>query len=127
MHAFFCEASRALMKLGMAIAASRPMIATTIMISTNVNALRREVLSCICYYLSDCGVNRMHGRFIHYFGCPLIARARPRMGLSTRGAKLPPRRMEAGRAHLAKLGQRLVSHSSTVLSSVSTFVRFLSR
>ncbi len=48
MHAFFCEASRALMKLGMAIAASKPMIATTIMISTNVNALRREVLICIC-------------------------------------------------------------------------------
>src|SRR5256885_15356751 len=36
MHAFFCEVVRALMKLGMAIAANRPIMATTIMISTNV-------------------------------------------------------------------------------------------
>ena len=48
MHAFFCENSRALMKFGIAMAASKPMIATTIMISTRVNALRRDVLICIC-------------------------------------------------------------------------------
>src|SRR5437667_1722556 len=36
MHALFCEVVRALMKLGMAIAANRPIMATTIMISTNV-------------------------------------------------------------------------------------------
>src|SRR5947208_11339999 len=39
MQAFFWLAVRAFTKLGMAMAARRPMIATTIMISTNVKAL----------------------------------------------------------------------------------------
>src|SRR5215472_18863730 len=49
MHAFFCEVVRALMKLGMAIAANRPIMATTIMISTNVKPEWREVLIFILY------------------------------------------------------------------------------
>src|SRR6267142_236722 len=44
MHAFFCEVVRALMKLGMAIAANRPIMATTIMISTNVKPELRDDL-----------------------------------------------------------------------------------
>jgi hypothetical protein len=43
------------------MAASKPMIATTIMISTRVNALLREVLSCICY-LTFLTKRREHGR-----------------------------------------------------------------
>src|SRR5437773_1684712 len=43
MHAFFCEVVRALMKLGIAIAANRPIMATTIMISTSVKPLLRAV------------------------------------------------------------------------------------
>src|SRR5687768_2177608 len=44
MHAFFCAVVRAFTKLGIAIAARRPMMATTIMISTSVKPLLREVL-----------------------------------------------------------------------------------
>src|SRR6266849_624592 len=54
MHAFFCEVVRALMKLGIAIAARRPMMATTIIISTNVKPDLREVLMfilCLSLYL----------------------------------------------------------------------------
>jgi len=47
MHAFFCAVLRAFTKLGIAIAASNPMIATTIMISTNVNPDLRVVVSFI--------------------------------------------------------------------------------
>src|SRR5882672_3258391 len=47
MQAFICEVVRALMKLGMAIAANRPIMATTIMISTNVKPDLREVLMFI--------------------------------------------------------------------------------
>ena len=39
MQAFICDAFRDLRKFGMAIAARRPIIATTIMISTSVNPL----------------------------------------------------------------------------------------
>jgi len=44
MHAFACEVARALIKLGIAIAAKRPMMATTIMISTNVKPAGLDVL-----------------------------------------------------------------------------------
>src|SRR6185503_15349216 len=73
MQAFFCEASRALMKFGIAIAASKPMIATTIMISTNVNALRREVLSCIyaCDFLLFKQCEQKARAVYHNFGCSL--------------------------------------------------------
>src|SRR5882724_3778415 len=51
MHAFFCAVVRALMKLGMAIAASRPIMATTIIISTSVKPLLRDVLIFIFVFL----------------------------------------------------------------------------
>src|SRR6266436_4388958 len=54
MQAFICEVVRALMKLGIAIAANRPMMATTIIISTNVKPDLREVLMfilCLSLYL----------------------------------------------------------------------------
>ena len=42
-HAVVCAVVRAFMKLGIAIEASSPMIATTIMISTSVKPARREL------------------------------------------------------------------------------------
>src|SRR5437899_12221645 len=44
MQAFICAVVRALMKLGIAIAANRPIMATTIMISTSVKPPLRDVL-----------------------------------------------------------------------------------
>src|SRR5664279_3892527 len=44
MHAFFCDCVRARTKFGMAIEANRPMITTTIMISTRVKPELRDVL-----------------------------------------------------------------------------------
>src|SRR2546425_10129753 len=44
MQAFFCAVVLALMKLGIAMAANRPIMATTIMISTNVKPPLRDVL-----------------------------------------------------------------------------------
>src|SRR5467141_2876880 len=52
MQAFFWLAARAFTKLGIAIAASKPMMASTIMISTSVKPARREFLSFIRLYLS---------------------------------------------------------------------------
>src|SRR5215467_14524327 len=49
MQAFFWEVVRARIKLGIAIAAKRPIMATTIMISTNVKPDLREVLIFILY------------------------------------------------------------------------------
>src|SRR6266700_4400414 len=76
MQAFVCEVVRALMKLGMAIAAKRPMMATTIMISTNVKPLLRDVLIFILTIcLSFCGVNEATGGLIQlrcsFTHCPL--------------------------------------------------------
>src|SRR5262245_11642800 len=52
MQAFFCAVVRAFTKLGMAIAARRPMIATTIMISTSVKpALRLVLLMFMLFYV----------------------------------------------------------------------------
>src|SRR5215470_6483607 len=48
-QAFCCEVVRALTKLGIAIAASKPMIATTIMISTRVKPDFFEVLIFILF------------------------------------------------------------------------------
>src|SRR6266571_9342643 len=65
MQAFICEVVRALMKLGIAIAARRPMMATTIMISTNVKPDLREVLMFILVVcLSVCGVNEAAGGLV---------------------------------------------------------------
>src|ERR1039457_2054459 len=65
MQAFICDVVRALTKFGIAIAANRPMMATTIMISTSVNPAMREVLMFILPYLSVliCGVNAATGGF----------------------------------------------------------------
>src|SRR5271154_5825632 len=53
MQAFCCEVARAFTKLGIAIAANRPMMATTIMISTSVKpALRMFFIVFIFYFLS---------------------------------------------------------------------------
>src|SRR6266849_5548531 len=57
MQAFFWLMARALMKLGIAIAASKPMMATTIMISTSVKPARREFLSFILRAFLSGGVN----------------------------------------------------------------------
>src|SRR6266700_5020415 len=76
-QALACEVLRALTKLGIAIAARRPMMATTIMISTSVKPALRDVLIFI-YFLtfcvSVCGVNTATGGFSYYYGwCSLIA------------------------------------------------------
>src|SRR5260221_8529216 len=52
-QAFCCDVARALMKLGIAIAASRPMMATTIMISTNVKPALRVVLVVFIVFVSS--------------------------------------------------------------------------
>src|SRR5581483_651931 len=54
MQAFCCEVVRARTKLGIAIAANRPMMATTIMISTSVNPCLREVFAFICVSFTFC-------------------------------------------------------------------------
>src|SRR6266404_4163498 len=58
-------AVRALTKLGMAMAASNPMMATTIMISTNVKPALRDVLTFILFlpFLSR-GVNEATGGLV---------------------------------------------------------------
>src|SRR5215471_21777279 len=47
MHAFCCEVVRAFTKFGIAMAANKPMMATTIMISTSVKPDFFEVLTFI--------------------------------------------------------------------------------
>src|SRR5437867_8768458 len=61
MQAFACDEVRAFTKLGMAIAANRPIMATTIIISTRVNPERFDVLIFILLFASFCGVNRASG------------------------------------------------------------------
>ena len=56
-QAFFWLAVRAFTKLGIAMAASKPMIATTIMISTSVKPALLEVLSFIVLLPFIDGVN----------------------------------------------------------------------
>src|SRR5207247_9942277 len=67
MQAFFWLAVRALTKLGMAMAASRPIMATTIMISTSVKpALRRLLVFIILFRLlqSRRELKRKAGQFM---------------------------------------------------------------
>src|SRR6266550_4460458 len=77
MQAFDWEVLRALTKLGIAIAARRPMMATTIMISTSVKPALREVLIFICFLtfsVTVCGVNTSNRRVNYHYGwCSLIA------------------------------------------------------
>src|SRR5882724_12082792 len=58
-----CAVLRAFTKLGIAIAANRPIMATTIMISTSVKPPFRDVLFFITSNLSlfGCGVNEATG------------------------------------------------------------------
>src|SRR6266699_3974800 len=86
MQALACEVLRALTKLGIAIAARRPMMATTIMISTSVKLALREVLIFICFsnFLRfSCGVNTATGGlFIITVGVHLLPVATARPGLA---------------------------------------------
>src|SRR5215469_17413069 len=49
-QAFCCEVARAFTKLGIAMAASKPMMATTIMISTRVKPALRDCFVCFILY-----------------------------------------------------------------------------
>src|SRR6267142_278690 len=51
---FICEVVRALTKLGIAIAAKRPIMATTIMISTRVKPALRDALIFILQFVTFC-------------------------------------------------------------------------
>src|SRR5580658_1829050 len=76
MQAFCCEVVRALTKLGMAMAASNPMMATTIMISTSVNPALLLFFFCIIIYFFlflFSGVNTAKGGLIIIHFCSLIA------------------------------------------------------
>src|SRR5687767_15228491 len=84
MQAFRWDAVRAFTKLGIAIAASKPMMATTIMISTRVNPDRRIVV--IFIYCSNLSLLR-RGRYSQEAGYqynrrPLIASYRPQHSFS---------------------------------------------
>src|SRR6267143_1508488 len=62
-----CAFSRAFTKLGIAIAASNPMMATTIIISTSVKPALRFVLTCMLLtflFVRTRGVNNAEGGFI---------------------------------------------------------------
>src|ERR1700761_2383464 len=50
-HAFCCEVARAFTKLGIAIAASKPIMATTIMISTSVKPALRDCFILFMFLL----------------------------------------------------------------------------
>src|SRR5215469_13249147 len=77
MQAFCCEVARAFTKLGIAIAASKPMMATTIMISTSVKPALRDCFVCfILYYFlfSELRWNFTTGglydyMFVHFIAC----------------------------------------------------------
>jgi hypothetical protein len=92
MQAFICAVVRACTKFGIAMAANRPMMATTIMISTSVKPALREVLIFIVtFYLSFfvVGVNVVTGGFmiisVAVHELPVINRC------ASNSAKLVPR------------------------------------
>src|SRR5271170_2595779 len=67
MQALACEVARAFTKFGIAMAARRPMMATTIMISTSVKpALRMFFIVFICYFLSFLMRCEHHDRRVIY-------------------------------------------------------------
>src|SRR5687767_13891190 len=66
MQAFFWLTWRALIKLGIAIAASKPMIATTIMISTSVNPALLLLLIFISYLSLSAAWTNVKGMFYEY-------------------------------------------------------------
>src|SRR6476620_2706704 len=78
MQAFFCAVVRAFTKLGIAIAARRPMMATTIMISTSVKPAFRLVL--LMFILFACGVNMTNGGLLLVLlRCSRIATDQPHL------------------------------------------------
>src|SRR2546428_14191196 len=64
MQEFFCAVVLALMKLGIAMAANRPIMATTIMISTRVNPPLRVVFLFILNFSFYYGVNTATGGLV---------------------------------------------------------------
>ena len=70
MQAFCCEVVRAFTKLGIAMAAKRPIMATTIMISTRVKPALRDALIFILLFVTFCfcGVNETTGglQLLHF-------------------------------------------------------------
>src|SRR6266487_5083633 len=103
MQAFDWEVLRALTKLGIAIAARRPMMATTIMISTSVKPALREVLIFICFsnFLRfSCGVNTATGGlFIITVGVHLLPVATARPGLAAEVPTSPKKGAELSTRH----------------------------
>jgi len=66
MHAFCCDVARAFRKLGIAIAAKRPIMATTIMISTSVKPALREVLIFMLLFFLLGGVNAQQAGYYDF-------------------------------------------------------------
>src|SRR6266404_7917893 len=99
MQDLFCEVLRASMKLGIAIAANRPIMVTTIMISTRVNPPFRDVLMFILPFLSRSGVNE-YNRWINIssISVHLLPVANRSLIPSIQGAKLiqEPRPVQLG-------------------------------
>src|SRR5215471_3279113 len=77
MHALVWEVARALTKFGIAMAANRPIIATTIMISTRVKPALRDVFIFITSFCLSCLFQRREQRDRRVINlerfCPLIA------------------------------------------------------
>jgi hypothetical protein len=93
MQAFCCDVVRALTKLGIAIAARRPMMATTIMISTSVKPAVRvlRIFIVSSFFTVVRGVNNAAGGFVYCVCCSLIAcRNRVWMRLSNHDASGVP-------------------------------------
>ena len=92
MQALFWLAVRAFTKLGIAMAASNPMMATTIMISTSVKPDFRLFLIFICNYFPFffCGVNDGGGVGYYFSGRSQIASRQPQGLLSNGDAKTLP-------------------------------------
>src|SRR5580704_12457379 len=69
MQAFCCAVVRACTKLGIAIAAKRPIMATTIMISIKVKPCLRDCVFFITRYMLSfsCGLNNATGGLILLF------------------------------------------------------------
>jgi hypothetical protein len=68
MHALAWDVARALMKLGIAMAANKPMMATTIMISTKVKpALRTFLIVFILLFLSVTERHEQCDRLVYYY------------------------------------------------------------
>src|ERR1051325_1310627 len=91
MQAFCCEVVRARTKLGIAIAANRPMMATTIMISTSVKPAVRVLRVFICLLsLTAHGVNNSAGGLITIaFSVHLLPAATATPSPSSRDATPP--------------------------------------